>query len=157
MRYVDAFREGDKTRMTAVWSDEDYQLGKIVDRGEDLNIDPEVPMCPGCKRLAHIEGKSEDGYSNHMINAGNQSTEQVLSYYEQSLESRGWKSSEVGLVVATSHQLRLRTDDPGMHATGEPARERKALERVRGGLESTQAALEIHQQQQVRCLLIVLR
>ena len=114
MRYLDAFRENGRTRLTAVWSDEDYQLKKIVDEGDDLNIDPEVPMCAGCTRLAHIEGKSEDDYSNHMISAKGQSTEQVLSYYQRSLEARGWQRSGVSDVLKAAENLGWK-----QHADGE--------------------------------------
>lgn len=93
MRYVEAFVEGRATRVVAVWSDENYDPRKIVDVGEDLNVDLEIPACPGCSRLYNIDGESEADYSTTAYTSPSNSVEQMVSFYDRSLAAKGWQLS----------------------------------------------------------------
>lgn len=99
MRYIDAARENGHTRVTAVWSGGDYEGKKIIDEGEDLNVNPDIPVCPGCSRLFHVEGKTEADYANHAFDGRHLSVDQVMSYYDQSLKGKGWQPSETAAVL----------------------------------------------------------
>lgn len=98
MRYVDAVREGSgKTRITAIWSDEEYDVEKIAniaEPGEELGVDPEIPVCPGCERLMHMRGETEKDYGNHAFRAPGHAVDQSIGFYRASLPGRGWKLSE---------------------------------------------------------------
>ncbi len=105
MRYVNALRESDgRTRITAVWSDEDYQARKFADIGDDLNVNPEYPICSGCKRLLQIDGETESEYGNAAMDAGRQSVDQVLTFYKRALPNRGWQLSETAHVLNAAEQ-----------------------------------------------------
>lgn len=111
MRYVDAVREGNgKTRVTAIWSDEEYDVEKmanIAEPGEELGIDPEIPVCPGCKRLMHMRGETEKEYANHAFQAPGHAAEQALGFYKQSLPSKGWAQSEAMDVMKRAQLIGL--------------------------------------------------
>ena len=112
MRYLEAFREGSKTRIIAVWSDEDYEAGKLADIGEDLNVNPDLPSCPGCKRLYNIEGETESDYSTAAYSASGHSVDQVVSFYDRVLVSKGWRLSPTAHVLdaAESAGMKRRTE-----------------------------------------------
>lgn len=103
MRYMDAVRESPgKTRVTAVWSDDEYDIGKFANIGDftdDLGGDPSVPVCPGCERLMHFKGETEDAYDNHAFKAPAHSMDQMLGYYREVLPPRGWKLSEADAIL----------------------------------------------------------
>lgn len=112
MRFVEAFREGSSTRVLAIWSDEDYQAGKIVDRGEDLNVDPELPSCPGCKRLYNVTGETEVDYSTAAYASGGHTVEDIAAFYDRVLRQKGWELSDTAKVMDTFERtgIKPRTD-----------------------------------------------
>lgn len=105
MRYMDAAIENGHTRVTAVWSGGDYDPEKIVDQGGgDLNVNPDIPVCPGCTRQFHLEGKTESEYAQHGFNGYNMSVDQVIAYYERSLVAKGWERSDTQYVMEVAEQ-----------------------------------------------------
>lgn len=109
MRFVDAYREGSgKTRITAVWSTEDYEIAKLADEGEDLNVDPERPACVGCTRLYRFEGSGEEeDYDSIAFNAARRSPRSVIQEYRDTLGARGWKPAPSSVIMANARRSGL--------------------------------------------------
>lgn len=112
MRYLEAYRENDATRIIAVWSDEEYEPGKIVDRGEDLNVDAEIPSCPGCRRLYNVQGESEHQYSTAAYTGSGRSVDQLVHFYDETLQAKGWQLSPTAKVLESFEEagIKQRTD-----------------------------------------------
>lgn len=112
MRYVEAFREGKRTRIVAVWSDEDYQAKKMVNKGEDLNVDPDLPSCPGCSRLYNVEGETEKDYTTAAYKGPGRSVDQVVAFYDRVLRDKGWRLSPTAHVIDAAERagMKERTD-----------------------------------------------
>lgn len=103
MRYVDVVQEKPgKSRITAIWSDEDYDPRKIAnyaEPGEELGVDPSIPVCPGCERLFHFKGETEKAFANHAFRAPRSSVDQMIGFYKQTMPTRGWQQTEANAVM----------------------------------------------------------
>lgn len=112
MRHVEAYREGSKTRINAIWSDENYEPSKIADIGEDLNVDPAIPSCPGCERLYNLEGDTEKDYTAAAYSANRNSVDQVLHFYDGVLRKDGWQQSPTAKLLEhlEARGIKKRTD-----------------------------------------------
>ncbi|MEZ4461905.1 MAG: hypothetical protein R3E66_19720 [bacterium] len=89
-RYIEAFKEGGRTRVTATWTGEDVDFNKFRNVGDDVGTTDKVPACVGCERLMRFVGKSEKEYATNVYNSS-QSRQQVVDFYERSLGERGWR------------------------------------------------------------------
>ncbi len=119
MRYVEAWRGpgDDNTTIAAMWSDDELEINKFApdSRRSDLAVDPNVPVCLGCKRLMRFAGEGDESAYATTVFVGRQTVAQVVDFYDRALRSRGWKLSEAsqterllsrnGIVPPSSAQL----------------------------------------------------
>ncbi len=89
-RYIEAFQEGAKTRVTATWTDDKVDFAKFRGHGDGIGFSEDAPGCVGCDRLMRFVGESEKGYAANVFFSG-QEVDQVVGFYEQALGNRGWR------------------------------------------------------------------
>jgi hypothetical protein len=112
LRYVEAFRApgDDKTTMTATWSDGNLDFKKFGG-GKGTTVDSVVPACPGCERMRRFGGTGdESGYVENLYKT-NKSPKQMLDFYQEALEKRGWKKSKATKLIEGMERLGHKEDD----------------------------------------------
>jgi hypothetical protein len=95
MRYVEAWRApGDKkTTIASLWSDDELDMAKFAPdaKRSDMAVDQEIPVCLGCRRLMRFGGEGDEREYATNVFVGQQSVAQVVGFYDQALQRRGWK------------------------------------------------------------------
>lgn len=102
-RYIEAFSDGGRTRVTATWTQENVDFKKFRNIGDNIGFTDKIPACPTCERMMRFKGESEDAYANNYYQA-DLSVEQVVAFYEQSLTARGWRVSPATQAVRNAEK-----------------------------------------------------
>jgi hypothetical protein len=145
MRYVDAYREGpNRTRITAIWSDEDLDLMKFANKEkyEDKTYNTStVPACAGCERKMRFKGKgAENSYASN-IDEGTQNPDAMIDYYDRALRNRGWQKSDSTRIMQEARTSGIMPNDIGqilvysrgkdfITVTAQPTSENKTLVQI---------------------------
>jgi hypothetical protein len=109
-RYIEAFRSGGKTRVTATWTSEDVDFNKFRNVGEGIGSTDKVPACAGCERLMRFVGESEKGYATNVYEAS-QSVDQVVAFYERAFAERGWRMAPSTQAMRNAEKQGWKEDD----------------------------------------------
>jgi hypothetical protein len=109
-RYIEAFQEGSKTRVTATWTDDKVDFNKFRGQGDGIGFTEDVPGCVGCDRLMRFVGESEKGYAANVFFSG-QEVDQVVAFYDQALTNRGWKVAPSTLAMRAARDKGWMEDD----------------------------------------------
>jgi hypothetical protein len=120
MHVLEATRQpGDVTSLvTAVWSDSDLDMRRFMNEGENVSTNPDLPTCPGCSRLMALGGETghEQNYvSTSFVASEHSSRDALVSFYDRSLGSRGWRRMEASILL---DKLRSRKDIPTQPPAG---------------------------------------
>lgn len=102
-RSIEAFRdpEARSTAVTAVWSDDDFDMRRALPEkhGIELELDADVPRCPGCTATWDFGGNgAEEGMGNTLL-FSNARIQEVEGFYKSELERKGWKRVEGDIVM----------------------------------------------------------
>ena len=85
-----------QTRVTASWSDENFDVRKMPPnaRSEGVDTDVQVPACPGCVRV----NRSRSLVPGDKFSANSYSTPRsiprTMEFYADAMPKRGWKETE---------------------------------------------------------------
>lgn len=97
MRWVEAMREGNQTRISAMWSDEDLDMQKFEQPKHAANVSPSstIPVCMGCVRKTRFAGESagEERYVSNVFH-GTLSPEEAERFYMKAMLNRGWRLAD---------------------------------------------------------------
>ncbi len=99
-RWIEIFRQSgsDRTTVLAAWSDDDFSYEKMLPSDERLaegrSVDPDVPSCPGCTRVNHFADKNDPGGYRSNIFVTNMGHHQMVDFYRQAMQRRGWSETE---------------------------------------------------------------
>jgi hypothetical protein len=92
-----------KTTVTASWSDENFDYGKAagISENKDIDVDTEVPSCPGCSRLTRVRDldPSRDYSSN--VYATPKPQAETIDFYRTALRRRGWEETDSSRTLST--------------------------------------------------------
>lgn len=115
MRWVEAIREGSRTRVSAVWSDDELDMSKFEEsrHASRVSASTTVPVCMGCERKMRFAGESEgeERYASNVF-VGDLSVEDAISFYKRAMPNRGWKLSDTShlLEIARAQQIKPPSD-----------------------------------------------
>ncbi len=96
MRWVEAMREGNRTRISAMWSDEELDMEKFEEPKHAANVSPSatIPVCMGCVRKTRFAAESgEKGYVSNVFH-GQLTPPDAARFYRMAMHHRGWKLSD---------------------------------------------------------------
>lgn len=109
-RYIEAFQQGGKTRVTATWTDDNVDFNRFRGHGDGIGFSEDAPGCVGCDRLMRFVGESEKGYAANVFFSG-QEVDQVVAFYDQALKNRGWKVAPSTLAMRAARDKGWMEDD----------------------------------------------
>jgi len=109
-RYIEAFKEGGKTRVTATWTDDKVDFNKFRGHGDGIGFSEDAPGCVGCDRLMRFVGESEKGYAANVFFSA-QEVDQVVAFYDQALKNRGWRVAPSTLAMRAARDNGWMPDD----------------------------------------------
>lgn len=112
-RFVEAFQSPGAryTTVVASWSDDKFDYRKMLpgSQVEGQNVNPEIPVCPGCTRLQRFTDLEPGSQHSDYIYVGESSIAQTLGFYERALSARGWELEPAAEVLKEA-----RRDDPSL-------------------------------------------
>lgn len=112
-RHVEAFQNPGAryTTVVASWSDEKFDYRKMLAGSQvpGQNVDPRIPVCPGCTRLQRFTDLDPEANHSDHIFIGTSSVDKILSFYERSLSARGWQLEPVAELLKNAHR-----EDPAL-------------------------------------------
>lgn len=98
-RFIDATAEPelDRTMMTAVWTDDEFDPAKMENRAfKQQPADPAVPACMGCERNFRMQSLNKgENFNQNMWTTHNQGMDRTYRFYQQAMANRGWRESGV--------------------------------------------------------------
>lgn len=117
-RTVRAERADGLTVVTAVWSDDDFDIREALSAGSP-SLD--VPACPGCVAMPGFQTLANDVDRTIHHFESPQSTADVQQFYQRALAGRGWVETTSSRHVASDRREYSRANDRLVILTGSQA------------------------------------
>ncbi|MFP4598977.1 MAG: hypothetical protein ACLFVJ_12040 [Persicimonas sp.] len=91
--------------VTATWSDEKFDYGKMLagadSQQKDIDVDPLVPACPGCTRLSRVRDLDPSREYSSNSYASTRAQREMVGFYRDAMTKRGWEETDSSLVLDT--------------------------------------------------------
>ncbi len=103
----------DRSMVVSSWSDE-FDLRKMDPKSKvaDLNVDTEVPACPGCERLLSFDKLDGGKIHGQKVFRGTHSPRAATRYYVDAMRRRGWELSESSaMLMGVKEHVEFEGDD----------------------------------------------
>lgn len=106
--YVEMFwdRNRRESTVTATWSDDEFDYAKIIGGiptdGEDVDVDSEVPACPGCERLNRMRDLDPARSYSSNIYVGGRNQGELVDFYRRAMAQRGWDETDSSVTLNTA-------------------------------------------------------
>ncbi len=116
-RHIEMFwdKHRRKSTVTASWADESFDYAKMVGEGDDLDVDPVVPACPGCTRLSRVRDLNSSRMYSNNIYSSSRNQQELLDYYRQTMSKKGWQETDSSTTFnAMTPYVRFRGDRAGL-------------------------------------------
>lgn len=113
VRVVEAFREANKTRVTATWTDDEVDFAKFRNASNkpDVGGDAKIPACMGCERVMRFKGETDEGYTATLFQAKSMPKNDVVSFYTRAMTNRGWRMAPAALAMEAAEKQGLRAEN----------------------------------------------
>jgi hypothetical protein len=115
-RFIDAQKQGNGSRITSVWADEDFDFKAMKNPNESkLGPNLKVPACPGCKlivRTKSLEPDEELALEQYLTPQDSNTT---YEFYRRAMLSRGWELTDTS---ATMEYVASRVPDMPFNTKG---------------------------------------
>jgi hypothetical protein len=91
-----------RSTVTATWGSDEFDYRKMAGVTEtskrksrsELNVDTEVPSCPGCSRLNRVRDLDPSRNYSSNIFSGPHDKAKSLDFYRKAMVSRGWRETD---------------------------------------------------------------
>lgn len=107
-RHITAEWDSDakRTMVTASWSDEDFDMRRISGASPNpQDVDPDIPVCIGCKRAIAWETEKGDIPSKTAVFMAPLDSRNVADFYKKAMAEKGWK-------LSSTNQYEQRSEGP---------------------------------------------
>ncbi len=95
-----------QTTVTASWSDEHFDYEKMfpgvaAKEGKDIDVDLDIPACPGCNRVSRVRDLNPMRTYSSNTYASTKHLDDTLDFYRRAMHRRGWTETESSQTFAT--------------------------------------------------------
>lgn len=97
-RFIDAQRQGNGSRITSVWADEDFDFKAMKNPNESkLGPNLKVPACPGCRLAVRTRSLEPDEPLALEQYTTRQDSDTTYEFYRRAMLSRGWELTDTSV------------------------------------------------------------